>query len=80
MPGGPEWFSKTFNLPESPKESHTLYYRDAIMCAKALFENPAYKESMLYAPMKVYDDKGRRVFSEMPSGNDWHELQVCPSR
>jgi hypothetical protein len=48
---------------------------------KELMGNPAFKESLEYAPQKHYMDKEGKthVFDEMWTGDWWWDTQVNPS-
>lgn len=77
MSGGPEWHESKLTLPDAPNEPQTLYSRNIIECAHFLFENPTFAGSMDYAHRRVTDEKGKQIYNEMATGDDWKEIQVC---
>ena len=61
-----------------PSERLELWRRDPVECIKELMGNPAFKNSLEYAPQRHFMDKeGRnRVFDEMWTGDWWWNTQV----
>ncbi|KAF8325082.1 uncharacterized protein EI90DRAFT_2933135, partial [Cantharellus anzutake] len=76
MPGPPSWTSEIVTLDEAPDEPQTLYWRNPVECAHFLFQNPDFDGSMAYAPSRVYDQHGTRVYTEMTTTEEWHLQQV----
>lgn len=60
------------------EEELELWRRDPVECVQELIGNPAFLESMSFAPETVYEDEGgkTRVFDEMWTGDWWWEMQV----
>ncbi|KAJ3547086.1 hypothetical protein NMY22_g1793 [Coprinellus aureogranulatus] len=58
-------------------EEVELWSRDPIECIRELLGNPAFKDSMRYAPEQVFEDEmGEvRVFDEMWTGEWWWDTQ-----
>ena len=55
-----------------------LFYRDAIECIEALFNNPLFADSMQYSPFRVFKTAERlvRIYGEWMSGDVAWKLQV----
>ena len=86
MPSVPKWICEKFREEGDVvdilgnwegKELH-LYYRNILELIQELLENPDFKDQMHYSPSKMYTDnsKSERIYSEMWSGNWWHETLV----
>ncbi len=49
-------------------------------CAHFLFQNPDFDGSMMYGPLRLYDECGTqepsRVYTEVATGEEWHYQQV----
>ncbi|KAF8874590.1 hypothetical protein BD779DRAFT_1613547 [Infundibulicybe gibba] len=60
-----------------PVERLELWRRDPVECIKELLGNPAFKESLRYAPERVFaDPEGNvRVFDEMWTADWWWDTQ-----
>ena len=52
------------------------YYRDPIELVEYILSQPAYRDHLIYAPVKEYQD-GCRIYSELHTANWWWETQVC---
>lgn len=59
-------------------EELELWRRNPVDCIRELIGNPAFRESMAYAPEQVYEDeKGEsRIYDEMWTGDWWWKMQV----
>lgn len=55
-----------------------LWRRDPVDCIRELIGNPAFRDSMRYAPERLYKDKNgkNQVFDEMWTGDWWWKTQV----
>jgi hypothetical protein len=53
-----------------------VYYRDPVDCIEFLFQQSAFKEHMVYAPIKDYNELGERVYSEVHTCDWWWNEQV----
>lgn len=67
------WNEGTFNQDE---HASTFYYRDIVDCVEYLVAQPAYREDIVYAPVREYDESGGRLYSEMHTADWWWETQV----
>ncbi|KAI9881799.1 MAG: hypothetical protein M1823_006489, partial [Watsoniomyces obsoletus] len=54
----------------------TYYYRDPLSVIQYLFRQRAFVNDMIYAPVKVHNQAGERMFSEMHTAEWWWETQV----
>ena len=61
---------------ESGEQSTTFYYRNIVFCVRYLIRQGAYKEHMVYAPIREYDSNGFQLYSEMHTADWWWETQV----
>lgn len=86
LPSGVQWQCETINLTGdnidddgvAMTETLELWFRDPVECVKELLGNPAFKDSMRYAPEQIFDDPEHTVrrFSEMWTGDWWWQQQV----
>lgn len=53
-----------------------FFYRDIVHCVEYLLAQPAYRESIIYGPVREYDGSGQRLYSEMHTADWWWETQV----
>jgi hypothetical protein len=56
-----------------------FYYKDTMAVLKDLVGSPRYLQYMKWAPQKLYDGEGRRVYTDLWSGNWWPRIQACPT-
>lgn len=86
LPTGPEWKRSIISVLGDEvdgdgkliEEELELWMRDPVECIRELMQNPAFKESMAYAPERVYrDSEGKnRIYEEMWTGDWWWKAQV----
>jgi hypothetical protein len=57
-------------------KSLTIYYRDALECVRSIFSQPNLLEHMEYAPKRIFDDQGNRIYNDLSSSNWWWETQA----
>jgi hypothetical protein len=55
---------------------HEYWYRNPAVIAQHLLRQRAYRDDMVYAPIREYNAKGARVTSEMHTADWWWETQV----
>lgn len=67
---------------EKVVEEVEFHRRDALVVVKELMSNPAFRQHMRYAPIKVFKDSAGQdqVFDEMWTGDSWWRLQVRTCR
>ena len=56
--------------------SSTFFYRDMVQCVEYLLSQPAYRDDMVYAPVREHNETGERLYSEMHTADWWWEMQV----
>jgi hypothetical protein len=56
-----------------------FWHRDLIGCAKWILRQQAYKEHLVYAPVRSFNTAGHRVYDEMHTGDWWWDMQVSYS-
>jgi hypothetical protein len=65
-----------YNLLPDPNNLHDDDYTrsfscNPVECIEFLMEHPAFREHMLYAPAKKFNDAEKRIYSEMLSSDWW---------
>jgi hypothetical protein len=53
--------------------------RDIMECVKWLLRQPAHKDHLVYAPVREFDDQGRRRYHDMHTADWWWNVQVSRS-
>lgn len=66
------WNEGTFSHDD---HSSTFFYRNIVHCVEYLLAQPAYREDIVYAPVREYGN-GERLYSEMHTADWWWETQV----
>ena len=61
---------------KSGEQSTTFYYRNIVSCVRYHIVQVAYKEHMVYAPIREYDSNGDQLYWEMHTADWWWETQV----
>ena len=56
------WNEGTFKHDD---RSSIFFYRDIVHCVEYLLAQPAYREDIVYAPVREHDGSGERLYSEM---------------
>lgn len=78
--GSPDSSSDGRGTASRPKsETLRLYHRDPVKCVKFLLRQRSYKEDMVYAAVREFNDKGECMYSEIHSGNWWWRKQASDS-
>jgi hypothetical protein len=56
-----------------------LWMRNPLDCVKELMVNPAFKDHLVYEPIRVWQDTARdsRLYGEMWTGDWWWDTLVC---
>lgn len=67
------WNEGTYN---HDGRSSVFFYRDIVRCVEYLLTQPAYREDIVYGPIREYDESGQRLYSEMHTADWWWETQV----
>ena len=71
-----QYLSSTEATLESGEQSTTFYCLNMVSCVRCLIWHVAYKEDMIYAPIRKYDSYGDQLYSEMHTADWWWETQV----
>ena len=71
-----EYLSWTETTLESGEQSTTFYYCNIVSCVRYLIRQVAYKEHIVYAPIREYDSNGDQLYTEMHTADWWWETQV----
>jgi hypothetical protein len=56
--------------------SSEFWYRDPITIVQFLLRQRTFVDELVYAPTRVFDADGQRLFTEMHTGNWWWSTQV----
>jgi len=74
-PYGPylAWFE---GKVEDGKRTLPFFYRDVLGCVRYLLRQIAYRDDLVYAPRREYDEDGNRIYSEMHTADWWWGVQV----
>ncbi|KAG8721105.1 hypothetical protein FRC09_008465 [Ceratobasidium sp. 395] len=76
--GGPAWISQQIPLeffPEAQENNIVMFLRDIRECLDYLVGHPDLAGKLTFCPEVVFaGDNKIQVFSEMPTGQLWHEL------
>ena len=53
-----------------------FFFRNPAECTEFLMQQPAFREHMMYAPAKKFNDAEKHIYSEVKSSNWWLNEQV----
>jgi len=71
---------KKSTLPMTWNEQHpdriVFWHRDLTACAKWILRQPAYREHLVYGPVRSFNTEGKRIYDEMHTGDWWWDTQV----
>jgi hypothetical protein len=75
LPGRPAFQRHTLELGG---EMFDVYFRDIMLCIRALYSDPAFAPYMVYAPERHFVDETEEVgmFHDMHTGRWWWSAQV----
>jgi hypothetical protein len=68
-----EWKEGTYT---HDGHASTFFYRDMVQCVEYLLSQPAYRDDVVYAPVREQNETGERLYSEMHTADWWWETQV----
>ena len=68
------WREATVHFDDRPTK---YYYRNPLELVTYMLSQPAYKDHLVYAPVKEYNADGERIYSELHTGDWWWRTQVC---
>jgi len=55
-----------------------FFYRDVIDCVRYPLHRIAYRDDLVNAPRREYDQSGQRIYAEMHMADWWWDVQVLP--
>ena len=77
------WSSASLDVPPALKkvnsgwnDSLTFHYRNALDCVRSLFSQTSLLGHMEYAPKRMFDAQGNRIYTDLSSSNWWWEIQA----
>ena len=77
---GGEWVSKNLtrkvNSPAWVPENVQFWMRDSLETLKSIVGDVRLAQDMKWAPEKIYNSKGERIYSELWTGDWWPSMQV----
>jgi hypothetical protein len=53
-----------------------FHIRDPLAVLQEMLDNPTIKDKVVWAPRKIYDQAGKRVYTDLHSTKWWWEMQV----
>jgi hypothetical protein len=68
----PQWTQSTATIDGTTRK---FFHRDPVNCSRYLLSQRAFRNNMVYGPVRVTDSAGDRVYSEMNTGDWWWETQ-----
>jgi hypothetical protein len=76
--GHGSWKKSTLSMAwnEQHPDHIVFWHRDLIACAKWILRQAAYKEHLVYAPVRSFNAAGDRIYDEMHTGDWWWSTQV----
>ena len=76
--GHGSWKKSTLSMAwnEQHPDHIVFWHRDLIACAKWILRQAAYKEHLIYAPVRSLNAAGNRIYDEMHTGDWWWSTQV----
>jgi Plavaka transposase len=74
-PHGPylQWFE---GQAEDDQRTLPFFYRNILDCVRYLLRQIAYRDDLVYAPRREYDQDGQRIYAEMHTADWWWDVQV----
>jgi len=55
-----------------------FFYRNVLDCVRYLLRQIAYRDDLIYAPRREYDQSGQRIYAGMHTADWWWDVQVLP--
>ena len=76
-PYGPylQWFEGQV-VSEDGKSTLPFFYRDILDCVRYLLRQITYRDDLVYAPRREFDQNGQRIYAEMHTADWWWDVQV----
>ena len=63
---------------EDGQRTLPFFYRNVLDCVRYLLRQIAYRDDLVYAPRREYDQSGQRIYAEMHTADWWWDVQVLP--
>jgi len=63
---------------EKGQRTLPFFYRNLLDCMRDLLRQIAYRDDLVYAPRREYDQSGHRIYAEMHTADWWWDVQVLP--
>jgi len=57
-----------------------FFYQNVLDCLRYLLRQIAYRDDLVYAPRREYEQSGQRIYAEMHTAHWWWDVQVLPRR
>jgi len=61
---------------EDDQRTLPFFYRNLLDCVRYLLRKIAYRDDLVYAPRREYDQSGQRIYAEMHTADWWWDVQV----
>jgi len=55
-----------------------FFYRNVLECVRYFLRQIAYRDDLVYAPRREYEQSGPRLYAEMHTADWWWDVQVLP--
>jgi len=79
-PKGGEWFSAPLMATEEAYSwvpaTRQFYFKNTMTVLKDVVGDPKLAQYMKWVPQRLYDESGRRVYTDIWNGDWWWRLQV----
>ena len=78
--GHGSWKKSTLSMAWNEQHPDHIFFwhRDLIACAKWILRQAAYKDHLIYAPVRSFNTAGNRIYNEMHTGDWWWSAQDGP--
>jgi len=75
------WKSWQLWHKSDPQDKHTIHYRNPCEVISSLLGDPSFAKNIVYRPKKIFTNgsKMSRIYTEMWTGDWWHNVQVSDS-
>lgn len=76
---GPDSWSvheANWSLPGGASRHTTYYYRSPLSCIQYLLKQPCFRNHLIYAPVREYNEPGEWMYSEMHTADWWWSTQA----
>jgi len=63
---------------EDGQRTLPFFYRNVLLCVSYLLRQIPYRDDLVYAPRREYDQSGQRIYAEIATADWWWDVQVLP--